>query len=206
MKPFPAVWVSVAARRSAVGEGAATRAGFKDATSTGYKLRNKPSVAGAIKYVMDNKVKIDLEEEYHKIIELKKRRIHYDIGDYVQKKNKQIPLGGKEGGFIEIDVEDLKDLEDLTPEQRQVIEGIDYKGPQAVKVYQFADRERAMADIINIYKKINGAVDESAFDVELTAEIIKGNLSVKVAARKKKEDVGKIADFIQVGEKHVEEL
>jgi hypothetical protein len=185
---------------------AATRAGFKDAASTGYKLRNKPTVAGAIKYVMDNKVKIDLEEEYHKIIELKKRRIHYDIGDYVEKRNKKIPLGGKEGGFIEVEVEDLKDLEDLTPEQRQVIDGIDYKGVQVVKVYQFADRDKAMADIVNIYNKINGAVDEGAFDVELTAEIIKGNLSVKVAARKKKEDVGKIADFIQVGEKHVEEL
>jgi hypothetical protein len=187
---------------------AAERAGYKAPANTGFKLCKKPNVAAAIKYVMDGKVKIDLEEEYHKIIELKKRRIHYDIGEYVKLVDKKITVGqGENAQVIDVTVEGLKDLTELTPEQRQVIDSIDCKGQQGnVRIYNFADRDRAMADIMNLYGKINGAVDENAFDVEMTAEIIKGNLSVKVAARKKKEDIGKAADFVQVGEKEIEEL
>jgi hypothetical protein len=184
---------------------AAARAGYKDAAAAGYKLRSKPNVAAAIKHVMDSKVKIDLEEEYHKIIELKKRRIHYDIGEYVEKREKH--LRDKEGSIIAtVEVEELKDLEELTPEQRQAIDGMDYKGTQGIRIYNFADRDRAMADVINLYNKINGTVYENAYDVELTAEIIKGKLSVKLGARKKKEEIGKTAGFVQAGEKRIEEL
>lgn len=184
---------------------AAARAGYKHPHTEGYKLRNKSNVAAAIKYVLDTKIKIDLDEEYHKILELKKRRVHYDIGEYVKKVQKTIPVG-KEGDVLTIEVEDLKDLEELTQDQRQVIDGIDYKGMQGIKVYTFADRDKAMNDLLNLYHKINGAVDENAFDVEMTAAIIKGNLAVKVAARKKKETIGTVADFVQVGEKRIEEL
>jgi hypothetical protein len=186
---------------------AASRAGYKNAAMVGYQLRHKPGVAAAIKHVMDSKVKIDLEEEYQKIIELKKRRIHYDIGEYVKKVKKTIQLGkGESAETITIEVEDLKDIEELTPEQRQAIDGIDYKGMQGIRVYNFADRDRAMNDLLTLYNKINGATDDNAYDVEMTAEIIRGNLAVKIGARKKKEDISKAADFIQVGEKKVEEL
>jgi hypothetical protein len=186
---------------------AAARAGYKNAAMLGYQLRHKPSVVAAIKYVMDSKVKIDLQEEYHKILELKKRRVHYDIGEYVKKVQKTIQVGKGEGAeTITIEVEDLKDIEELTREQRQAIDGIDYKGMQGIRVYTFADRDRAMNDLLTLYNKVNGATDDNAFDVEMTAEIIKGNLAVKVGARKKKEDIGKAANFIQVGEKKVEEL
>jgi hypothetical protein len=186
---------------------AAARAGYKNAVRVGYQLRNKPSVATAIKYVMDSKIKIDLEEEYHKILELKKIRVHYDIGEYVKKVQKTIQTGkGEDAESITIEVEDLKDLEELTPEQRQVIDGIDYKGMKGIKVYTFADRDKAMNDLISLYNKINGVTDDNAFDVEMTAEIVKGNLAVKVAARKKKESIGKAANFVQAAEQKIEEL
>jgi hypothetical protein len=186
---------------------AAARAGYKNTFRIGYQLRHKPSVAAAIKYVLDNKIKIDLEEEYNKILEMKKHRIHYDIGEYVKKAQRTIKLGkGEDAEAITVDVEDLKDLEELTTEQRQVIDGIDYKGVQGIKIYTFADRDKAMADIIALYNKINGATDDNEFDVEMTAEIIKGNLAVKVAARKKKQDIGKTADFVRVADKKIEEL
>jgi hypothetical protein len=186
---------------------AAASAGYKNPIRIGYQLRNKPSVAAAIKYVMDAKVKIDLEEEYHKILELKKRRVHYDIGEYVKRVRKTIPLGkGQDAEYITVEVEDLKDIEELTPEQRQAIDAIDYKGTQGIKVYAFADRDRAMNDLITLYNKANGVTNDDNFDVEMTAEIIKGNLAVKVAARKKKEDIGKTADFVRVSEQKIEEL
>jgi hypothetical protein len=186
---------------------AAARAGYKNSFMLGYQLRHKPSVAAAIKYVLDTKVKVDLDEEYNKIIELKKRRIHYDIGEFVKKSTRYIKLGkGDDAETVEVVDENLKDLEELSPEQRQVIDGIDYKGVQGIKIYNFADRDKAMADVLALYNKVNGATDDNAFDVEMTAEIIKGNLAVKVAARKKKQDIGKTADFVRVADEKIEEL
>jgi hypothetical protein len=185
----------------------AVMAGYKreNAFVQGCKIRQKEHIASAIKKIMDSKVKANLEEEYHKIIELKKRRIHFDLGDFVEIKNKTIPVG-KDGDTITITVEDLKDLADLTPEQRSVIDGIDYKGPQAVRVYLFADRERAMSDIINLYQKMNGPIDENAYDFEITAEIIKEQLAFKVTARKKKEEMAETAGFMKTSGPLVEEL
>ncbi|MDR1902386.1 MAG: terminase small subunit, partial [Treponema sp.] len=61
---------------------AAVMAGYKkeNAFVQGCQIRQKEHISAAIKKIMDSKVKADLEEEYHKIIELKKRRIHYDVG------------------------------------------------------------------------------------------------------------------------------
>ncbi len=187
---------------------AAARAGYKDAHRTGYSLRKKENVAAAIKYIMDTKVKIDLEEEYHKILEMKKRRIHYDIGEYVKKTTKIIRVGkGDDAQEYEEIVEVFKEMDELTPEQREVIDGMDYKGQQAnVKVLNFADRDKAMADILTIHNKINGGTDADGFDVELTAEIIKGNLAVKIGTRKKKQDMINNADFMEVADKKIEEL
>jgi hypothetical protein len=186
---------------------AAVMAGYKkeNAFVQGCKIRQKEHIVSAIKKIMDSKVKADLEEEYHKIIELKKRRIHYDVGEFVKIKDKEIPVG-KEGDTITITVEDFKDLTELTPEQRSVIDGIDYKGPQAVRVFLFADRERAMSDIINLYQKMNGPIDENAYDFEITAEIIKEQLAFKVTARKKKEEMAETAGFMKAAGPIVEEL
>ncbi|GHU65014.1 hypothetical protein FACS189447_03190 [Spirochaetia bacterium] len=186
---------------------AAVMAGYSQKTAyvNACLLRKKENIAAAIKRVMDNKVKIDLEEEYHRVLELKKLRIHYDIGDYVEQRQKVVPID-KEGNTIVITIEDFKDLKDLTPEQRMAIDGIDYRGMQAIKVYNFADRDRAMNDLVTLYQKINGPIDENAFDFEATAEIIKGHLAVKVTTRKKKDDLGESADFMATKGSLTEEL
>ena len=186
---------------------AAIMAGYGKNTAyvSGCRLRQKENVANAIKRIMDAKIKADLEEEYHKIIELKKRRAHFDIGEYVKIKEKNIPVG--KGDAITVNVESLKDLAELTPEQRQVIDGIDYKGSQAMmKTYLFADRERAMADLINLYQKLNGPIDENAYDFEATAEIIKEHLAIKIKARKKKDEIAEISGFMQATGPVIEEL
>jgi hypothetical protein len=180
----------------------------KYAFTQGYKLKNKENVAAAVKKILDMKVKADLEEEYHKIIELKKIRAHFDIGDYVRLRPREVQTGKKDGEpeTVIITVEDLKDLAELTPAQRMAIDGIDYKGPQAIKVFLFADRERAMSDLVNLYQKMNGPIDENAYDFEATAEIIKGQLAVKITARKKKDEIAQEADFMKSTGHLIEEL
>jgi phage terminase small subunit len=189
---------------------AAVMAGYerKYAFAQGYKLKNKENVAAAIKAILDTKLKADLGEEYHKIIEKKKIRAHFDIGDYVRARPREVTGKGPDGEpeTVIITAEDLKDLSELTPEQRMAIDGIDYKGPQAVKVYLFADRERAMTDLINLYQKLNGPIDENAYDFEATTEIIKGQLAMKIAVRRKKDEIAKEADFMKSTGPLIEEL
>ena len=182
---------------------AAEKAGYKYATTTGYKLRNKENIHKAIKYVLDTKLKKDIEEEFFKIIEIKKRRIHYDIGDYVEIKEKTIPT--KDGDSYTIEIEDFKDLKDWTPEQRLAIDNIDYKGVQGIKTYTFANRDKAMDDILKLHEKImnqTGADD----DDEVTAEIIKAGLIVKVKSCKAKEKIESSVEYMEQSECKKEEL
>ena len=183
---------------------AATKAGYKQPVSTGYKIRNKDHVQKAIKYVFDTKLKKDLDEEFYKIMEIKKIRAHFDIGDYVEKKEKEIYT--KDGDtYNTIEVEEFKDLKDLTPIQRMAIDSIDYKGVQGIRTYTFANRDKAMDDILKIHEKLlNQNVDEDS--AELTAEIIKEGLQVKVTARKAKEKIEESIAYIEKSENKIEEL
>lgn len=187
---------------------AAVAAGCKKESAyvRGCELRKKDNVASAIKKIVDSQFKVDLEEEFHKIIQLKKARVHYDIGDYYHKIEK--PIGtDDEGNSITVTVEDLKDLADLTPVQRMAIDGIDYKGQQAaIRSYLMADRDKAMNDLIALYQKLNGPVNENEYDFEATAEIIKGQLAMKVTARKRKEELAKTADFMKASGPLIQEL
>lgn len=184
---------------------AAQKAGYKDYAREGYRLRTKETVAKAIKHVMDGKLKVDLAELYHKIIEVKKRRIFFDIGDYVA--IKEIERYSKSGEPYTIVEEQLKDLSELTAEQRQAIDGIDYRGMDGKKVYIFADREKAMRDILALYKSAYGETAENEeADMEFTAEVLKEGLKVKVSNRKKKTDMSKKVSFFESGSEGSEEL
>ncbi|MDR1216643.1 MAG: terminase small subunit [Treponema sp.] len=187
----------------------AVKAGYSQKTAVvqGCQVRTKGTVANAVKKIMDTKVKADLEEEYHKIIEMKKRRVHFDIADYVEKKKRTVLVGkGNNEHEVTLESEDFKDILTLTPEQRQAIDGIEYQGTQAMRVVIFANREKAMNDLIALYQKVNGPVDENAYDFEATAEIIKGQLAVKVMARKKKNEIAEAADFVHKEGRVIEEL
>ena len=182
---------------------AAEKAGYKQASTTGYKLRNKENVQKAIKYVLDKKLKKELEEEYHKIIEMKKARVHYDIGEYVEIKEKVIST--RDGDSYTIRVEDFKDLKDLTPNQRIAIDSIDYKGAQGIKTYTFANRDKAMDDILKLYEKLSKQNGDEDGD-ELTAEIIKEGLRLRLSARKEKIKIDKSIAYIENSETQYEEL
>lgn len=184
---------------------AARQAGYKNPSAQGYLVRNKEHINKAIQYVLHKKLKKDIEEEYHKIIKLKKIRIHYDIGEYVEIKTR---TGYSENGeAYTYDIEEFKNLSSLTKEQRMAIDSIDYKGVQGIKVYNFADRDRAMADILRIYDAIQKDEKEQKEDEnELTAEIIKAGLKVRVSARKVKEKIENSVEYMEQSNNKTDEL
>jgi phage terminase small subunit len=174
---------------------AATRAGYKGSSAVwqGYQLRHKSDVDAAIKNILTSMVSVDIEELYQQALEMLRHRAFFNLADYVKQRTLTIKVGKDD--YRDIEVECFKDLSELTPEQLKAVDGIDYRGVNGTRVLVMADRRETLRDIINIRNKINGLTDNNNFDVEATAEIIKGQLSLKVSARKNKEELSQAADY-----------
>jgi len=184
---------------------AAAKAGYKDARRQGYRLRRKADISSAITQLLATHVNVQIEELYQKALEMLSQRAFYNLADYVKQKTMTVKVGKDE--YKDIKVEGFKDLAELAPEQLKAVDGIDYRGVNGTRVLVMADRGKTISDIINMRNKINGLTDNNDFDVEATADIIKGQLSVKLSARKAKEELSQSADYKKVPkEKTAEEL
>jgi hypothetical protein len=150
---------------------------------------------------MDGKIKNDVDEVYSQIMELEKRRLFFDMGDFVEFKSVTVGID-KEGEPIIVSGEYLKDLKDLTPEQRMAVDSIDYKvsGAQSMKIYNMADREKAIAFFKELKKAQNSADGGGDDGEEETLEIIMERLSVKKTTRKIKDDLSKVANLVEMPE------
>jgi phage terminase small subunit len=178
----------------------------KSAVSAGYKadsariiacqLHGKPNVAEAIRRLMEP-LKVDVKEEYERMIRRRIARIHYSVADYYKRiKVMEVNPDTKEPEEREYEV--LKDITELTPEQLMAVDGVDYKGMAGRKVYVFADREKSMSEMQAIYNKLfGGPANDNSDDGESTMEIIRERLTVKMAVRKGKDEISQIAGFIQ---------
>jgi phage terminase small subunit len=179
---------------------AAVKAGYKINTAyiTGYQLRRKPEIQTAINRILDGKIKKDVDEVYNQIIEMEKNRLFFDMADFVHFAPKTVGTD-KEGNPIIVEGEYLKDIKDLTPAQRMAIDGIDYKvsGAQSMKIYDMADREKAIAFFKDM-KKILNSVEGGEDGEEETLEIIMERLSVKKTIRKVKDDLSKVAGLVEL--------
>jgi phage terminase small subunit len=172
-------------------------AGYKadSARYIAYQLHGKPNVAEAIRRLMEP-LKVDVKEEFERMIRRRIARIHYSIADYY-KRIKVIEVNPDTKEPEEREYEVLKDITELTPEQLMAVDGVDYKGMASRKVYLFADRDRAMSDMQNLYNKLfGGPANDNNEDGEATMEIIKERLTVKMAVRKEKDDISRIAGFV----------
>jgi hypothetical protein len=154
-------------------------------------------------------VAVDLEEKYQKALETLDQRAFFNLADYVKQRTKTVKTGKDE--YAEIKYEGFKDISELTPQQLEAVDGIDYRGSKGgTRVFLMADKGKTLMDIINMRNKINGAQNDDDFDVEATAEIIKApqeQLAVKLTMRKKKEELSHDAGYMKSPkEQSVEEL
>jgi hypothetical protein len=186
---------------------AAAKAGYtkKNAFMLGYKVRRKPDVDAAIKNILNSRVSVDIEEQYQEAVRMIRSRAFFNLADYTRQRTITIKVG--KGEYKDINIEGFKDLAELTPEQLKAVDGIDYRGVNGTRVLVMADRLKTLIDIINMRNKVNGITDNNDFDIEATADIIKGQLSLKVSARKTKEALSQSADYKKTPkEKTAEEL
>jgi len=176
---------------------AAVKAGYakKNAFIAGYNVRRKPDIDAAIKNILNSRVSVDIEEQYQEALKIMRSRAFFNLADYTKQKTITIKIGKDD--YKDIEVEAFKDLSELTPEQLRAVDGIDYRGVNGSRVLVMADRMKTLIDVINIRNKINGLTDNNDFDVEATADIIKGQLSLKLTARKAKEELSRSADYME---------
>jgi len=174
---------------------AAAKAGYKDARRQGYQIRQKPVISTAIERLLNTHIAINVEEMYQEALGMLRSRAFFNLADYVKQKTVTVKVGKDE--YQDINVEGFKDLSELSLEQLKAVDGIDYRGVNGTRVLVMADRMKTLVDIINMRNKINGITDSNEFDVEATADIIKGQLSLKLSARKAKEELSRSADYME---------
>ena len=182
---------------------AAAKAGYKDARRQGYQIRQKSVISTAIERLLNTHIAINVEEMYQEALGMLRSRAFFNLADYTKQKTITIKIGKDD--YKDIEVEAFKDLSELTPEQLKAVDGIDYRGVNGARVLVMADRMKTLIDVINIRNKINGLTDNNDFDVEATADIIKGQLSLKLTARKAKEELSRSADYMETPKENTRE-
>jgi hypothetical protein len=153
---------------------AAARAGYKGNTvMQGYLLRQKSRIAEKINSLLIP-VKEQLREAIWRITFLCADRMFFDVSDFYRPCKRIIRIRGKE---TEIDSLEIVPLDGLTWKQRMCIDGILYRGPQDIPIYQLPNREKAYKTFMQCYKILMPEKDSGETDWKKTAEIIRGNFA-----------------------------
>jgi hypothetical protein len=181
---------------------AARKAGYtpKTANVEACKLRRDPRIEKLIKQFEDAIGKRNIIDAAERYLQEKIIRAEYDISDFYEVREYKDKLGQPRKRLI------LKNIKDLTPEQRLCIDGIDMKGQQGIPVFILADRQRERDSVIAFAKKETIDASDEEFDIETVAELIKGNIQVKTKLIKRNQSIIEKAEgFIDAPKKIIEE-
>jgi hypothetical protein len=158
----------------------AIKAGYKESVAKVeiYKVIREPNIQKIIK-ANEHLIHQKVHESAMRAIELKQHRAFFDPMDFFEKKEKT--MASKNGKEYTKEVMELKPLEDMTPEQRMCIDGIDIKGQAGIPVYLMADREKELNDIIKIDNELAKGLGST--DEEETREIIMERITIRETRR-----------------------
>ena len=157
----------------------ALKAGYKRATATAdiYEIIREPDIQKIIKTNEALSYQA-LRHSAMRALEIKQRRAFFDPIDYFEEK--EITVRSRNLEFKKKILE-LKDLNNMTPEQRECIDGFDIKGPGADPVYILPNREKELNDIIKIDSELSKSVADTG--EEETREIIMERITIRETRR-----------------------
>ena len=179
----------------------ARKAGYsqKNARMSGYNLRHNPKIAPLIAQFDKDVVKTGIEDAYHRIIQRKIARSEFQGLDFYNIEN-HIAENGKIHTTVTI-----KKPEELTEEQKLCIDGVEIVGQRSIPNYKIPNRTAEENKLIELYEKINGEGNKEGYEVETTAEIIKGNLQVKTRVVKANSEITELSELRNKTEERTEE-
>jgi len=160
---------------------AAIKAGYAESTAgvDVYAILKRPEIRKIIS-ANENLAAYSLQEAAKRAIEIKKNRAFYDPSDFFEKK--VVELKTKEGQEYEKTITGLKDLKDMTLEQRLCIDGMDIKGQASIPMYIMPDRKKELDDIIKLDRELSGGV-AGGQDVEELKEVIMERVTIRQMKR-----------------------
>jgi len=183
---------------------AAIEAGYSPATAKThiYEILQQPEIQKIVK-VNENLIYQELHSSAMRALKAKQIRAFFDPADYFEQK--EVVKTSKSGEEYTETVFALKDIKDMTPEQKICIDGIDVKGWASIPMYQMADRSKELNDLIKIDRDLSKSSGNEDGDDE-TMEIIMERVTVKSTARRAKDAISEIAGLklIPQGSKAVE--
>ncbi len=179
------------------GAEAARKAGYseKTAKSQANQLLKNPKILQEIKnistQITSNLTKLDLELTVKDIIERKKARLRVNPLDFYDFEKQTT-----ENGYTFTSATP-KLPEDLTPEQKSNIVDVEFVGQRGLLHFKVADAIQAENELLKIYKDFMYDKDEQkdGYEVETTAEIIKGNLQVKTKVIHKNAEIAELSEL-----------
>lgn len=174
---------------------AALKAGYTKNTAIveSARMRRIPQIAALIKKFDDVYVRESVDDFFHSALQTKITRASFDIKDFYERRT-YTDKDGNEHEYIVI-----KDPSELTPEQRKCIDGIRINNNGSPS-YEFADRTHETEFLMKLKKEMDGeGKDEDSFQVETTAEIIKGNLQVKTKVIKANAETAGLSELAGIG-------
>jgi hypothetical protein len=172
---------------------AARKAGYTASTAhdAAYKMRREPKIDKLIKKFEDSIGKFNLLDAAQKWLQEKIIRGNYDVKDFYETVEYVNERTGEPHTKLV-----LKPLEELTPEQRLCIDGMDIKGQKGIMVYQLPEREKVRDSLISYLQKKEADRDDEGYDIETLTEIIKGEVKVKTRIiNKNREIMAKASGF-----------
>jgi hypothetical protein len=160
----------------------ALKAGYSESTAKveSYSILREPNIQKIIN-ANDKLTNLSLHEAAIQAIELKKQRAFYDPIDYFEER--EIKMKTKDGDtYIKKGI-GLKSLENMTPEQRLCIDGMDMKGQASIPVYLMPNREKELNDIIKMEADMLKSLGDNG--EEETREIIMERIRIREIKRAK---------------------
>ena len=170
---------------------AARKAGYsqKSAKDIGYKLRHSEKLSPIIAKFDQDVVKTSLDDAYHRIIQRKIARASFNGLDFYEVSEFTDDDGRTFNNVT------IKDPSKFTEEQKLCIDGVDFKGQRGIPYYILPNRTTEENKLIELYQKANGEDQKEGYEVETTAEIIKGNLQVKTKLIKKNAEIAELSEL-----------
>ena len=173
----------------------AVKAGYsvKSAKVLCGKLKSDPEIMSYVKKFEAQFLRTSLEDFYNEAIQNKIKRASYDVNDFHEMKT------FTDGNGIDHEYLSIKDPSTLTPEQRKCIDEIKINNNGSPS-YVFADRTHETEFLLKLKERLDGeGNNEDSFQVETTAEIIKGNLQVKTKVIKANQETAEMSELSTIG-------
>lgn len=164
------------------------------ARSRGWEIRYEPAVDSVIQEIRNKIVVPRLNQALTKTLEILEKTLTMDPNDFY----KQVKRVDENGETYTIQVPKL--LDELTEDQRSIINGLDYKGTRGIPDYDKLNKQDAIKILLSLKKdfdmqleKENAKKESTETSTEIVIEQIKDKVAAKVKVIQKNDEVAKLA-------------